>query len=160
MQGINGCLCFHTHAHMWMQNIHLDLKQERLFLAGKFANRIWKHPFPLLTHWQHWNILKLSIRQSCWKKWNYLGSKMCILRCKSLVPWQTQHCRPSYAFYIASTSCYHKTYCTRKTLLCLLSMKYQELARSVIQQKHLFKASCFSPHFKGLGYAVGFVQMA
>lgn len=32
-----------------MQNKHLELQQERLFLAGKPASRIQKHPFPFLT---------------------------------------------------------------------------------------------------------------
>lgn len=43
----------------------------------------------------------------------------------------------------------------QKTFLCLLSIKYQELAKWEMQQKHLFKASCFPLIWKVWGMLLG-----
>lgn len=153
VQGINGCLCFHRHADVWMQNKHLELKQEGLFLAGKSASGNLKASISLSFLLAE-TFLKLGVRQSWLKLMKWSGKQNVHLKIEISGPLANPVLQAKLCiFCMVGTNCSHKTKCKNTAVPPIHEIPGRA-------QKHLFRARCFSPHSKGLEDAAGFVQTA
>lgn len=145
-----AAFAFCTHADVWMQNKHLELKQEGLFLEGKICQWNLKASISLshlLAELE--TFLKLHVRQSWLKLMKWSGKQNVYLKIQISGPLANPALQAKLC--ILCTNCSHKTKC-KNTAVSLLSTKYQELARPAINTaKASLQGSLFLPLFKRSG---------
>lgn len=143
VQGINGCLCFHRHADVWMQNKHLELKQEGPFLAGKSASGNLKASISLSLLLAE-TFLKLGVRQSWPKLMKWSGKQNVHLKIEISGPLANPVLQAKLCiFCMVGTNCSHKTKCKNTAVPPIHEIPGR--AKASLQ------GSLFLPSFKGSG---------
>lgn len=110
VEAIMAAFAFCTHADVWMQNKHLELKQEGLFLAGKICQWNLKASISLshlLAELE--TFLKLHVRQSWLKLMKWSGKQNVYLKIQISGPLANPALQAKLC--ILCTNCSHKTKC-------------------------------------------------